>query len=144
MSCLIFNGSYGTIKSRANDKYKWRCREKGCKLTRSIRDVTFFSGSKLEIQHVLDLMFYWSQGVDIHDFLRRHCKFASESTIASRGDWWCWACGGNRRKFMDETQIQSRSGCEESVGTTIYSDEWQSTHKILKICGCVPKEKTKV
>ncbi|CAF1603162.1 unnamed protein product [Didymodactylos carnosus] len=55
--------------SRANGKYKWRCREKDCKLTRSIRDGTFFSGSKLEIQQVLDLMFYWPQGVDTHDLI---------------------------------------------------------------------------
>ncbi|CAF1282430.1 unnamed protein product [Didymodactylos carnosus] len=70
--------------SKIIDGYHWRCRVKECRLTRSIRDGTFFANSKLEIQQVLDLMFYWSQGIDTHDFLRRHCKFASESTIV---DW---------------------------------------------------------
>ncbi|CAF1283826.1 unnamed protein product, partial [Didymodactylos carnosus] len=70
--------------SRAHDKYQSRCRAKGCKLTRSIRDGTFFSTSRLSIQQLLDLMFYWSQGLDSHKDLRRHCNLASESTIV---DW---------------------------------------------------------
>ncbi|CAF1629088.1 unnamed protein product [Didymodactylos carnosus] len=70
--------------SRSIDKYQWRCREKNCKLTRSLRDGTFFSNSKLELQQILDLMYYWSQGVDTYDFLQRQCNFGSKSTIA---DW---------------------------------------------------------
>ncbi|CAF2044306.1 unnamed protein product [Rotaria magnacalcarata] len=48
------------------------------------RDGTFFSKSKLELHQVVDLLFYWSQCNDSHEHLRRHCKFASESTIV---DW---------------------------------------------------------
>ncbi|CAF1373687.1 unnamed protein product, partial [Didymodactylos carnosus] len=63
---------------RAQDKYQWRCRSKGCKLTRSIRDGTFFSNSKLTIQQILDSIYYCSQGDDTHEHLRRHCNFSSE------------------------------------------------------------------
>ncbi|CAF1562334.1 unnamed protein product, partial [Didymodactylos carnosus] len=32
-----------------------------CRLTRSIRDGTVFSGSKLELSQILDMMLFWSQ-----------------------------------------------------------------------------------
>ncbi|CAF1496545.1 unnamed protein product [Didymodactylos carnosus] len=100
--------------SRAHDKYQWRCRAKGCKLTRSIRDGTFFSASRLSIQQLLDLMFYWSQGLDSHE-RRRHCNLK-----ASGSDWWDWTCGGNRRKFMDEKKIQSWASGTKPVGIRWY------------------------
>ncbi|CAF1003930.1 unnamed protein product [Didymodactylos carnosus] len=65
-------------KENDGKKYQWRCRAKGCRLTRSIRDGTFSSASRLSIQQLLDLMFYWSQGLDSHKHLRRHCNLASE------------------------------------------------------------------
>ena len=40
--------------------------------------------SKLGLSQILDLIFYWSQSLDIHKYSRRYCHFASESTIA---DW---------------------------------------------------------
>ncbi|CAF1241144.1 unnamed protein product [Didymodactylos carnosus] len=43
--------------SKIIDGYHWRCRVKECRLSRSIRDGTFFANSKLEIQQVLDLIF---------------------------------------------------------------------------------------
>ncbi|CAF3729211.1 unnamed protein product [Rotaria socialis] len=76
------NNWYMGACARSRDKYLWRCRT--CKSTRSIRDGTFFSKSKLELRQVIDLLFYWSQCNDSHEHLRRHCKFASESTIV---DW---------------------------------------------------------
>ena len=68
--------------SRMSDGWVWRCSR--CKSTRSIRHGTFFANSKLSIHQVLDLMFFWSQRLDSHSFLRRHCEFASEATIV---DW---------------------------------------------------------
>ena len=65
-----------------NDGWMWR--RATCKSTKSIRHSTFFSNSKLEIGQILDFVYFWSQGLDSHSFLRRHCKFASESTIV---DW---------------------------------------------------------
>ncbi|CAF3346223.1 unnamed protein product [Rotaria socialis] len=66
----------------AADKFKWRCRT--CKSSRSLRDGTFFSQSRLQIQQILDLMMYWSQGVDSHKFIRRHCQILSDTSIV---DW---------------------------------------------------------
>ncbi|CAF1947948.1 unnamed protein product [Rotaria magnacalcarata] len=43
-----------------------------------------FSTSKLAIRQVLDLTYFWAQQIDYHAFLRRPCKFGSESTIV---DW---------------------------------------------------------
>ena len=65
-----------------NDGWVWRCAT--CKSTKTIRHSTFFSNSKLEIRQILHLMCFWSQELDSHSFLRRHCKFVSESTIV---DW---------------------------------------------------------
>ena len=70
------------VSSRATDGWVWRCGK--CKSSRTIRQGTFFSKSKLEIRQVLDLMYFWSQSLDSHAMLRRHCNFASESTIV---DW---------------------------------------------------------
>lgn len=75
------NWKLGT-SSRMADGWVWRCSK--CKSTRSIRHGTFFANSKLSIRQILDLMYFWSQKLDSHSFLRRHCDFASESTIV---DW---------------------------------------------------------
>ena len=67
--------------SRMNDDYVWRC--KSCRTTRSIRHGTFFAGSKLDIRQILDLMYLWSQKLDSHDILKRHCKMASVLVAAA-------------------------------------------------------------
>jgi hypothetical protein len=73
---------FNTQFFRATDKYVWRCRI--CKSTRSLRENTFFSNSKLELQQLVDLIFYWSQGLDAHLFFRRHVQVEAKNTIA---DW---------------------------------------------------------
>ncbi|CAF1582719.1 unnamed protein product, partial [Didymodactylos carnosus] len=85
------NWCIGTC-GRAIDGCRWICKERSCRLTRSIRDGTFFSGSKLEMSQILDLMLFWSQGVDSHKFLRRHCGFASNSTIVDWKNFLCDVC----------------------------------------------------
>ncbi len=65
--------------TRASDQFTWRCQT--CKSTRWILDNTFFTNSKLELLQILDLIFYWSQNIDSHEYLRRHCQFAGEATI---------------------------------------------------------------
>ena len=76
------NNWYLGSSSRSLDKCQWRCRS--CKSTRTLRDGTFFSHSRLELQQILDLMLYWSQGVDSQKFIRRNCKILSSATIV---DW---------------------------------------------------------
>ena len=68
--------------SRMNDDYVWRCSK--CRCTRTTRHGTFFAKSKLTIREILDLMYFWSQKLDSHDNLRRHCGMAGEGTIV---DW---------------------------------------------------------
>ena len=65
-----------------NDGWVWRCTT--CKSTKKIRHGKFCSNSKLEIRQIPNLMYFWSQELESHSFLRRHCKFAGESTIV---DW---------------------------------------------------------
>ncbi|CAF1599265.1 unnamed protein product [Didymodactylos carnosus] len=89
--CISFCQTLGSIPYRpsapcTNGRHKWYMGKSSrahdsCKLTRSIRDGTFFSASRLPIQRLLDLMFYWLQGLDSHEHLRHHCNLASESTI---------------------------------------------------------------
>ncbi|CAF2047827.1 unnamed protein product [Rotaria magnacalcarata] len=64
------------------DKWKWRCRT--CKSSRSLRDSTFFSQSRLSLQQILDLMMFWSQGLDSHKFLKRNVNILGDATIV---DW---------------------------------------------------------
>lgn len=73
---------YLDSNDRSNDKYSWRCRT--CKSTRTIREGTFFSNSKLELEQVVDLMYYWSQCLDSHIHLERHCQMKGAATIV---DW---------------------------------------------------------
>jgi hypothetical protein len=68
--------------SRACDQYSWRC--KICRSTRTLREKTFFSHSKLKLEQLVDLMYYWSQGLDSHIYLTRHCGITSDTTIV---DW---------------------------------------------------------
>lgn len=68
--------------SRSLDEFAWRCIT--CRSTRTIRDGTFFSNSKLTLRQVMDLMFYWSQGLDSHVFINRHCGIKGDATIV---DW---------------------------------------------------------
>ncbi|CAF0914041.1 unnamed protein product [Didymodactylos carnosus] len=77
------NGQCNNLKIPSME-YQWCCREKNCKLTRSIRDGTFFSNSKLEIQQILDLMYFWAHSLDTHHVLHRQCGLGSEWTIV---DW---------------------------------------------------------
>ena len=76
------NNWYFGSCSRSLDRCKWRCRI--CKSSRSLRENTFFSQSRLELQQILDLMFYWSMGVDSQQYIRRNCRMASSATIV---DW---------------------------------------------------------
>ena len=68
--------------SKSIDKYKWRCRT--CKSSRSLRDGTIFSQSRLTLQQILDLMMYWSQGLDSHKFIKRNINILGDATIV---DW---------------------------------------------------------
>lgn len=43
-----------------------------------------FSHSKLTLQQVMDLMYYWSQGLDSHIPIARHCGITGDATIV---DW---------------------------------------------------------
>jgi hypothetical protein len=61
---------YLGCSTRATDQYTWRCRT--CKSTRTLRENTFFFHSKLELEQVVDLMYYWSQVLDSHNHLERH------------------------------------------------------------------------
>jgi hypothetical protein len=70
------------VYSRSLDEFAWRCII--CRSTRTIRDGTFFSNSKLTLRQVMDLMFYWSQGLDSHVFPSRHCGIKGDATLV---DW---------------------------------------------------------
>lgn len=70
------------VNSRACDQFSWRCIT--CRSTRTLRDNTFFSHSKLTLQQVMDLMYYWSQGLDSHIHTARHCGITGDATIV---DW---------------------------------------------------------
>jgi hypothetical protein len=49
-----------------------------------LRDNTSFSYSKLGLEQVVDLMYYWSQDLDSHIHLKLHCKIKGDATIV---DW---------------------------------------------------------
>ena len=53
----------------------------------------FSSNSKLEKRQILDLAYFWSQELNPHSFLRRHCKFANESIIVDRKNFVRDICG---------------------------------------------------
>jgi len=76
--------------SRMADGWVWRCTE--CRSTKNIRHETFFANSKLTIYQIFDLMYSWPQGLDSHSFIRRQCKFASESTIVDWNNFVCNVC----------------------------------------------------
>ncbi|CAF4654533.1 unnamed protein product, partial [Rotaria sp. Silwood2] len=72
---------YLSATKRYQDNDNWRCRT--YRSNRSIRDEIFFLQSKVTRQQILDLMFYWSQSLDSHEYLYGHCRFTSESTIVN-------------------------------------------------------------
>ncbi len=61
------NNWYLGACAKSADKWKWRCRT--CKSSRSLRAKTFFSNSRLTLQQILDLMMYWCQGLNSHEFI---------------------------------------------------------------------------
>ena len=61
---------------------RWRCRT--CKCSRSLRGDTLFSQSRLTLQQIMDLMMYWSQGLDSHKFIKGNINILSDKTVV---DW---------------------------------------------------------
>ena len=62
---------YLGVNIKVIDEYELRCwTHKG---TKTIRGGTFSWNSKLNLKQILDLMYYWSQDLDSHIFLERHC-----------------------------------------------------------------------
>ncbi|CAF4334028.1 unnamed protein product [Rotaria sp. Silwood2] len=90
--------------ARASDEYVWRCGK--CKSTRTLRQGTFFFNSKLSLRQVLDLMYFWSQQIDSHTFLRRHFDRRDAATLLP----------------IIYEYIRP--------GTTIYSDQWAAYNGI--------------
>ena len=82
------------------DGWVWCCSKR--KNTKSIRHGTFFTNSKRSIRQILDLMYFWSQKLDSHHFLRRHCRFASESTIVDWKNFMRDVCG---ESFLRHPQV---------------------------------------
>ncbi|CAF1527545.1 unnamed protein product, partial [Rotaria sp. Silwood1] len=78
----MHNNWYLGSSLTSNDQCKWRCST--CKYSRSLRDATFFSKNRLTIQQILDLIFYWSQGLDSYKFIRKNVQILGYATIV---DW---------------------------------------------------------
>ena len=76
------NNRYLGDCASSNDNWKWRCRT--CKSSRSVRDGTLFSQSGLTLQQIMDLVMYWSQGLDSHRSIKRNINILSDKTIV---DW---------------------------------------------------------
>ena len=76
------NNWYLADCASSNDNWKWRCRT--CKSSRSVCDSTLFSQSHLTLQQIMNLMMYWSQGLDSHKFVERNVNILSDKTIV---DW---------------------------------------------------------
>ena len=77
----------------------------GCaEVPKAIRDGTFFSNSKLNLEQIVDLMYYWSQDVDSHVFLERHCQLKSDTTIV---DW---------KNFMRDICVEYRIKHPSNIG----------------------------
>ena len=49
-----------TVRSSLRDGYEWRCSKRGCNGMASIRQKSWFSGSKLSIENILALTYAWA------------------------------------------------------------------------------------
>ena len=62
--------------------YLWRCPRRGCQSVLSVRDGSFFSGSHLKLNEVVELFYWWTRGHTIFNVF--HETGHSSRTIA---DW---------------------------------------------------------
>ena len=49
--------------------YVWRCPKKGCQSELSMRDGSFFSGSHLSLNEIVELTYWWARGSTISLFI---------------------------------------------------------------------------
>ena len=108
-----------------NGRWMWWCTL--CQNTRSIRHSTLFSNSKLEIGHILDLIYLWSQELDFDSFLRRHCKFASELTIVGWKNFVRGLCGKYFLRYLAVIRVVGNVAEIDESGWT--EREWSGNQK---------------
>ena len=67
---------------KRNDRVRWRCRDRNCRREVSIRDGSFLGdGSKLEIEKIVDVLYYYSYEMASVKNLMRECGIASEAAV---------------------------------------------------------------
>lgn len=49
--------------AEAVEKVIWRCPDKGCRKKYSVRVGSFFTGSKLQLKHIVTLIYFWTSRV---------------------------------------------------------------------------------
>ena len=64
------------------DGYAWRCTRKGCQSVLSIRDGTFFSGSHLNLNEIVEISYWWARGMNVTNVM--HETGHTKQTIV---DW---------------------------------------------------------
>ena len=53
------------------DGYAWRCTRKGCQSVLSIRDGTFFSGSHLKLNEIVEISYWWARGMNVTNVMHK-------------------------------------------------------------------------
>ena len=143
------------VRNDIADGVRWRCRR--CKTSKSIRDGSFFSKSKLSLQKWLILIFWWSQDYPVTD-----AKTTAEVDIGTAVDVYRWlreVCstkllgmtiqlGGpgvvvqiDESLFRHKPKVQARM-CNYRVDTTkkihrILSYSTTEDEQVHKRCGCL-------
>jgi transposase-like protein len=68
-------------KASVSDGFVWRCPNKNCKSTRSLREGSMFSKSKLTLQTLLRLIYYWSTDSFTIRKIKEETEVVSDHTV---------------------------------------------------------------
>ena len=107
-----------TVRSSSRDGYEWRCSKSGCNGMASIRQNSWFSGSKLSIEKILALTYAWAHKFSASQAVHETSLDDETTSTETVVDWYNYC-----REVCADRIMNHHAGPIGGPGTTVEIDE---------------------
>ena len=107
-----------TVRSSSRDGYEWRCSKRGCNGMASIRQNSWFSGSKLSIEKILALTYAWAHKFSASQAVHETSLDDETTSTEMVVDWYNYC-----REVCADRIMNHHAGPIGGPGTTVEIDE---------------------